>query len=303
MLAPLELKDWQPKSRPLYQGTLHLKQGKYGDPGTYDETRAAQPQGYKLQKGDAMNKQVKRLQKLLTEGKLTAEEYATDLKELLDDEIIQQADFDGAKDFEPEDEDNKPVYTQEDFNRQLLPKARKMVKKALTDAGVNLDDVEPKDLLTTFASLAVQGQKKGSLSVDEEEVNSLQKKAKQLDTLQAKVKNLSMENAVLKAAGAYNPLNPKQVVRALGDYADLLEYDEEDNLVAKSVDKAIKKLAEAEPNLFHAKADDEDEDKKDGFNGKPPGGAGQGTSKEQQKHAATRDKALALLNIKPENKN
>lgn len=251
-----------------------------------------------------MNKQIKRLQKLLTEGKIDAAEYTEQLQELLDDEIIKQEDFDGAKDFEPEDEDSKPIYTQEDFNRQIVIKSRKMVAKALKEAGVNIEDVDPKELLTTFASLAVQGQKKGSLSVNEEEVNSLQKKAKQLDTLQAKVKNLSMENAVLKAAGAYNPLNPKQVVRALGDYADLLEYDEEDNLVAKSVDKAIKKLAEAEPNLFHAKADDEeDEDKKDGFAGKSPGGTGQGTTKEQQKNAATRDKALALLNIKPENKN
>lgn len=250
-----------------------------------------------------MNKQIKRLQKLLTEKKIDAEEYTEQLQELLDDEIIQQTDFDGAKDFEAIDEDDKPIFTQADLDRQIVAKSRKMVTKALKDAGVTLDDVDPKDLLGTFANLALQGQKKGSLSVDEAEVASLQKKAKQAETLQSKVKAMTMENAVLKAAGTYSPLNPKQVVRALADYTDLLEYDEDDNLVTKSVDKALKELAKAEPNLFHAKEDEEDDPKQGGFNGKPPGGAGQGTSKEQQKNAATRDKALALLNIKPENKN
>lgn len=251
-----------------------------------------------------MNKQIKRLQKLLTEKKIDAEEYTEQLQELLDDEIIQQADFDGAKDFEAIDEDDKPIFTQADLDRQIVAKSRKLVTKALKDAGVSLDDVDPKDLLGTFANLALQGQKKGSLSVDEAEVASLQKKAKQAETLQSKVKAMTMENAVLKAAGTYSPLNPKQVVRALADYADFLEYDEDDNLVTKSVDKALKELAKAEPNLFHAKADDEgDDDKKGGFNGKSPGGTGQGTNKEQQKAAETKAKALALMKIKPENKN
>lgn len=256
-----------------------------------------------------MNKQIKRLQKLLADGKLTQAEYVENLQELLDDEIIQQADFDGAKDFEPEGDDDKLIYSQEDFNRQLLPKARKLVKKALLDAGVNLDDVDNKELLPTFASLALQGQKKGNLTVDEAEVNSLQKKAGQADSLQSKVKALTMENAVLKAAGKYNPLNPKQVVRALDDYSEYLEYDEDDNLVTKSVDKALKKLAEAEPNLFTNAEADQDEDhgqqqqQQTGFAGKPPGGGGQGTNKEQQKAAQTKAEALKLLGIKQDNQN
>jgi len=248
-----------------------------------------------------MNKQIKRLQKLLTDGKITAAEYTADLQELLDDELIEQADFDGAKDFEVEDEDNKPIYSQADFDRQLLPKARKMVKKALSDAGVSMDDVENKDLLTTFASLALQGQKKGSLSVDEAGVVALQKKAQQFDTLQPQVKALTLENAVLKAAGQYNPLNPKQVVRALEDYADLLEYDEDEKLVSTSIEKALKKLAEAEPNLFKS-ADPGDEEKDPqqqqqppGFNGKPPGGPGAGGNKDQQKVAAKKAEALEMM--------
>lgn len=305
MLATLEIRGREPKSCPLSPGTLRHKQGKYGDPGTYDETRAAQPQGYKLRKGDAM-KQIKRLQKLLADGKITAAEYKEQLQELLDDAIIQQADFDGAKDFEVESEDDKLIYSQDDFDRQLLPKARKMVKKALTDAGVTMDDVENKDLLTTFASLALQGQKKGNLTLDEAEATKLQKKAQQFDNLQPKIKALTLENAVLKAAGTYNPLNPKQVVRALEDYVELLEYDEDEQLVGKSVDKALKKLAEAEPNLFKATDDgageegNQQQQQQPGFNGKAPGGAGQGTNKEQQKVDAKVAEGLAMLGIKPQ---
>lgn len=248
-----------------------------------------------------MNKQIKRLQKLLTDGKITQAEYTEQLQELLDDKIIQQADFDGAKDFEVENEDDKPIYTQEDFDRQIVIKSRKMVKKALTDAGVTMDDVENKDLLTTFASMALQGQKKGNLTLDEAEATKLQKKAQQFDNLQPKMKALTLENAVLKAAGTYNPLNPKQVVRALEDYKELLEYDEDEQLVGKSVDKALKKLAEAEPNLFKAAEEGDDKDdqqQQQTFGGKPPGGAGQGASKDQQKVDAKVAEGLAMLGIK-----
>lgn len=245
-------------------------------------------------------KTIKRLQKQLNEGKITAQEYAEQLQELLDDEAIDQATYDEAKDFEVENDDDKLIYSQEDFNRQLLPKARSMVKKALRDAGVNIDNVDNKELLNTFANLALQGQKKGSLDIDEAKANELQKKAAKLDELQPKVKALTLENALLKAAGTYNPLNPKQVVRALEDYSEHLEYDEDDNLVEKSVDRALKKLAEAEPNLFKPSEGSDEEDKKqqqNDFRSKPPGGGGKGTNAEQ-KVAAKRDEALALMGYK-----
>jgi hypothetical protein len=250
-----------------------------------------------------MNKQIKRLQKLLTDGKIDLQEYKEQLQELLDDEIIKQEDFDGAKDFEPENEDDKPIYSQADFDRSLVAKARKMVKKALTDAGVDLEGVENKDLLNTFANLALTGQKKGDLSVDEKQVNDLQKKAKAFDDLQPQLKSLTIENAVLKAAGDFKPVNPKQVVRALDDYKEYLEYDEDDVLVPSSFDKALKKLATAEPNLFTSAGDDNHEGDDDldnqnqggGIKGKGPGGAGAGNGTAATKQAKLKNEALELM--------
>lgn len=186
----------------------------------------------------------------------------------------------------------------------IMVKARKLVKKALTDAGVDLDGVENKDLLNTFGTLALQGQKKGSLSVDEKGLTDLQKKAKAYDDLQPQVKGLTIENAVLKAAGTYNPISPKQVVRALEDYKELLEYDEDDVLVPSSVDKALKKLATAEPNLFKtAEGGGTGEEGVEGgsqgagFQGKPPGGAGAGNGGGKDKATKLKNEALAMLGL------
>ncbi|WP_332648882.1 hypothetical protein [Lysinibacillus sp. 54212] len=250
-----------------------------------------------------MDKFIKRLQKLLSEGKIDLQEYQAQLQELLDDETINQELYDAAKDFKPESKDDEPIYTQSDVDRMIMVKARKMVKKALTDAGVDTDNIDNKDLLTTFGDLALQGQKKGSLSVDEAQLNELQKKAKAYDTLQPQLKGLTIENEVLKAAGVYNPVNPKQVVRALDDYKDLLEYDEDDVLVPKSVERALKKLSEAEPNLFTAVDGADDEDDKggqaggEGFRGKTPGGGAGGTD-QNKKHDKTKAEALAMMGIK-----
>lgn len=252
-------------------------------------------------------KQLKRLQKLLAEGKIDQAEYKEQLQELLDDEIIKQEEFDGAKDYTPDKGDDKPIYTQEDVDRMIMVKARKMVKKALGDAGVDLADVDNKDLLTKFATLALQGQKKGDLSVDEKQLADLQKKAKQFETLQPQLKGLTIENAVLKAAGQYDPVNPKQVVRALADYSDLLEYDEDDVLVGKSVDRALKKLAEAEPNLFKAAGEGQEEggtgegSQGAGFQGKPPGGAGAGNGGGKDKAAKLKAEAMSMLGIQQQN--
>lgn len=247
-------------------------------------------------------KQIKRLQKLLAEGKIDQAEYAEQLQELLDDKIVTQEEFDGAKDFKPENKDDEPIYSQADVDRMITVKARQQIKKALKDAGVDLDGVENKDLLTTFGTLALQGQKKGDLSVDEKEVNDLKKKAKAFDDLQPQLKGLTIENAVLKAAGTYNPLNPKQVVRALADYSEYLEYDEDENLVPKSVDRALKELAKAEPNLFKAAGSEDDDDDTNkqggGFNGKPPGGGSGAGDKSQQKQDKLLAESLEMLGIK-----
>lgn len=243
-------------------------------------------------------KTIKRLQKQLADGKITPEEYQEQIQDLLDDEAISQEEFEEAKDFEVETDD-KAIYTQADVDRMIMTKARKLVKKALTDAGADVSDIENKDLLTTVGTLALQGQKKGSLSVDETELNDLKKKAKSFDDLQPQVKQLTLENAVLKAAGSYNPVNPKQVVRALNDYSDMLEYDEDDKLVEKSVTKALKRLSEAEPNLFTSAGEDDDETNppgSQGFNGKPPGGAvGSATP---DKTAKLKAQALDMMGIK-----
>jgi len=273
-----------------------------GDPVTPSQNRAGKAAALRTAKGEAMNKQIKRLQKLLETGKIDHAEYVEQLQELLDDEIIKQEDFDSAKDFQPKDKDEELIYSQADVDRMIMVKARKLVKKSLTDAGVDLEGVENKDLLSTFGTLALQGQKKGDLSVDEKEVNDLKKKAKAYDQLQPQLKGLTIENAVLKAAGTYNPVNPKQVVRALEDYKEFLEYDEDDVLVESSVEKALKKLATAEPNLFKDAGDpgtDEDDEpgtgSGSGFQGKAPGGAGTGGSKDQQKAAQLKSTALEML--------
>lgn len=226
-----------------------------------------------------MNKHIKRLQTKLQAGKITADEYMEQLAELLEDELVTKEEHDDAKDFEVEDPNDKPIYSQADFDRSIVAKARQMVKKALTSKGVDIEKVDKKDLLDHFAEMALQGQKKGNLSVDEQELAALQVKAKSADVLQPKIQQLTIENAVLKAAGKYNPVNPKQVVRALDDYSDLLEYDEDDVLVGKSVETALAKLAKAEPNLFQSAEDDatpppgDDNPPAGGLKGKTPGGS------------------------------
>ncbi|WP_433958547.1 hypothetical protein [Cytobacillus horneckiae] len=253
-----------------------------------------------------MNKQIKRLQKLLADGKIDQAEYKEQLQELLDDEIIKQEDFDKEKDYEPNSDDDKAIYTQDDVDRMIMVKARKLVKKALTEAGVDLDGVENKDLLNTFGTLALQGQKKGNLSVDEQGLADLQKKAKYYDELQPQLKGLTIENAVLKAAGEYNPISPKQVVRALDDYKEYLEYDEDDVLVSKSVNRALKELAKAEPNLFKTaegggtgeeggEGGSEGSSQGAGFQGKAPGGAGAGNGGGKDKTAKLKNEALEML--------
>jgi len=78
-----------------------------------------------------------------------------------------------------------------------------------------------------------------------------------------KIQQLTVENVLLKAqlAGKYAPVNLSQVVRAVlsAPYAALLDYDEDtDELDRRSVERAIKRLAENEPTLFTTTKKDDD---------------------------------------------
>jgi hypothetical protein len=252
-------------------------------------------------------KKLKKLQKDLQAGKITAEEYQTKLQQLLDDEDIDQEEYDEAKDFEAEDDEDDPedklIYSQSDVDRIVKKKANQEIRKALRDAGVDLTGVGNKQISEKLLEMVKAGLDKGS-TADEKELGDLRRKADLLDGLTASNKKLTMENAVLKAAGKYNPINPAQVVRALDDYKDLLEFDDEDgSLLPKSVEKALKRVAQAEPNLFNAADDDNDEgsgtDQQGGFKGKKPGGSGtgSGTSKDDKKYEANRKRALEYLGL------
>lgn len=121
------------------------------------------------------------------------------------------------------------------------------------------------------------------------------------------IQKLMLENAVLKMTGKHKPLNPTQVVRALADYSDHIEYDDEGRLIGKSVEKAIRKMAEAEPNLFAAATGEEDNDDGSGtgpgFKGKPPGGgAPAANTAAAAKHAKLKSEALSMLGINKEQK-
>lgn len=115
-----------------------------------------------------------------------------------------------------------------------------------------------------------------------------------------------IENAVLKEAGKYNPVNPAQVVRAISaDYLDSIEFDEENGTAdAKSIARAIRKVHDAEPNLFKPAGDDGDDDNGaggsgNGFRGKGPGGAGSTKNGELE---AKKAEALEMLGIKKDDK-
>jgi hypothetical protein len=261
-----------------------------------------------------MNK-LKKLQKDYQAGKLTEEQYKAKLQELLDGEDIDQDQHDEALEFDPEEGGGeKLIYSQADMDAAIIKKARALVRKELRDAGVDVSEIKPQELLAKVAEMAAAGS--GKEKETDKELLGLRKKAAAYDALEPANKALTIENAVLKAAGKLNPVNPAQVVRALNaDYADLLDFDEETGqLDPKSVSKAIKKIAEVEPNLFKTATNDEDQDEDDEleggeggqggtFSGKAPGGAGGGTTKqtkEAAKLAAGKAAALEMLGIKQE---
>lgn len=256
--------------------------------------------------------ELKKLQAAYKAGKLTKEQYTAKVKELLEDGEISQEEHDQAQEFDPAGDDDKAIYSQADVDRIVARKATSMVRKALKEAGVEID-ADNKTLLSKVAELVKAGEGKNPSEL-EKEVAQLRKQVAKLPDLEAANKRLTVEAAVLKVANKYNPVNPAQVVRALNaDYADLLEYDDESGaLKEQSVVKAIKRIAEAEPNLFN-KAPGEGNGEGDGdggeggqkssFQGKPPGGTGEGGSKPGDKNQAKVNAALELMGIrKPEQK-
>ena len=214
---------------------------------------------------------LRKLQERYLKGELTKAQYEAECKKLLDDEILDQDAYDDALDYDPDYE--RPKYSQADVDSTVAKKAVKMVRKALKDAG---------------------------------ELSNLKTKAAKVDDLTAQCKKLLIENAVLKEAGKYNPVNPAQVVRAISaDYLDSIEFDEENGTAdAKSIARAIRKVHDAEPNLFKPAGDDGDDGNGaggsgNGFRGKGPGGAGSTKNGELE---AKKAEALEMLGIKKDYK-
>lgn len=252
---------------------------------------------------------LRKLQERYLKGELTKAQYEAECKKLLEDEVLDQDAYDDALEYDPDYE--RPKYSQADVDSTVAKKAVKMVRKALKDAGVTIE-ADDKTLLSKVAetikngSSGKDGVEGGSgSSIDETELANLKTKAARVDDLTAQCKKLIIENAVLKEAGKYNPVNPAQVVRAIStDYLDSIEFDEENGTAdAKSVTRAIRKVHDAEPNLFKSAGDDGGEGgaggSGGGFRGKGPGGAG-GTKDAELE--AKKAEALEMLGIKKDDK-
>lgn len=240
---------------------------------------------------------LRKLQDQYLKGELTKAQYEAEVKKLLDEEILDQDAYDEALEYDPEHE--KPQYSQADVDAIVAKRAVRMVKKALKDAGVTID-ADDKTLLTKVAEQLKGGSKQdgtAATGVTDEDVATLRAQAEKAGVLSNRIKDLIVENAVLKEAGKYNPVNPTQVVRALrSDYMDAIDYDEDTGEVdVKSVSRALKRVHESEPNLFKP-VEDDDPNKADkgGFRGKGPGGGAGGAGTD---HDAKKAQALAMLGL------
>lgn len=245
---------------------------------------------------------LRKLQERYLKGELTKAQYEAELKKLLDDETLDQDAYDDAMDYDPDYE--RPKYSQAEVDSTIAKKAVKLVRKALKEAGVTID-ADDKNLISTVAETLKNGNTGngdgGNSGVDEAELTALKQKAGKVDELLGTCKKLTIENAVLKEAGKYNPVNPAQVVRAISsDYMDSIDFDDETGTAdAKSIARAIRKVHDAEPNLFKA-VDQGDEGGENGsFRGKGPGGAGGSKDAELE---AKKTEALAMLGISKDKK-
>lgn len=223
-------------------------------------------------------------------GKITKAQYEAAVAELLEEDHLDQAQHDTALEYSPEDGagDENYIYTQADMDRVVVKKSRQMLRKQLNEAGLVLEGVNSNDLLAKVVELAQAGTNAGKSDTElQQKLTAAEAKAVKFDALNSRMQATTIENAVLKSAGKLNPINPTQVVRALNaDYTDLLEYDEETGaLLPESVERALKRIAKAEPNLFNVTTEDEEGGKDTGFGGKPPGGAGTPPAKKSDQDA------------------
>lgn len=252
---------------------------------------------------------LRKLQERYLKGELTKAQYEAEVKKLLDDETLDQDSYDDALEYDPDYE--RPKYSQAEVDSTIAKKAVKMVRKALKDNGVTIE-ADDKTLLTKVAETLKNGGNGGEggegtgASISDADLEVLRTKAARADEMEDRIKTYAIENAVLKEAGKYNPVNPTQVVRAIKlDYLDGIEFDDETGTVdAKSLSRAIRKVHDNEPNLFKAVGSDDDPDNggsgsSGSFRGKGPGGVG---GKKDAEMEAKKAEALAMLGIKKEEK-
>jgi hypothetical protein len=194
---------------------------------------------------------LRKLQDRYKKGEIKKDEYLAELKKLFDEEFIEQEAYDEAKEFDPEE--GRPIYTQEDMDRTVAKKAAAAIKKALKDAGVEVDaSLTRLQDLTAKATEVIKAGIGKDPAANDKELTELRKKAAAYDGMGTRLRDLSIENAVLKALGSeFKAVNPVQVVRALRlDYMDLIDVDDEGTVDQGSVRKALRKIQGSEPNLF-----------------------------------------------------
>lgn len=246
----------------------------------------------------------KQLQADYKAGKITKADYQAKLKELLDGDFIDQEMYDEALTLDPEAD--KPQYTQADVDRIVAVRANKMVRKALKDAGVEVD-AENKDLLPKVVELVKIGAGKAQ-PAQGAEVEALKMKAAKADTTIVENRRLKVENALLKTVGKYEPVSTQAVVTLLtsGTYSSLLEMEDESDLDPAAINKAVKKLQADEPGLFKVKQDDEDgaggpgtEQNGGEFRGKGPGGGTSGGSSKDKDFAKKLEEAKGMITTIP----
>lgn len=216
-------------------------------------------------------------------GKIDQAEYLKQLDQLLTDEAITQEELDEAKEYDPENAEPL-IYSQKEVNGIVKKRALREIRKYLRKAGVEVDDIADGDLEGKVVDIVTAGAAAGEATPDEKDIKHLKDRATLADKLEADNKGLQLVNKVMGSAGKYNPVDVKQVVRALtADYTDLLEY-EDGQLVEGSVEKAVGRIAKAEPNLFHVEEEDRDHDTgKNEFNTRKPGGGGGGNNKDKDR--------------------
>jgi len=105
--------------------------------------------------------------------------------------------------------------------------------------------------------------------------------------------NPEIERLVLKEAAIYEPVASHQIIHAINDYRNHLDFDDDGNLIKSSAKKMVSALVENEPNLF--KKPELLEEKAE-FIGKSPKGIEPSLiiSKEEK----AKNAALALMGVK-----